>query len=478
MPEAYIALTPVHWFYLVGVLVILFTMILRKDTPLVCIAFLFGIGVVGKCSLAGGIQTIFSSIIYAISEFREVIATIALVTAFSKCLRELGSDALLMKPVSKVMRTPAVSWWILGGIMFVFSLFLWPSPAVALVGAIVLPIAVQSGLTPLAAAMAMNLFGHGFALSYDAVIQGAPAISAGAADISTTDILSKGRPLFWIMGITCVCSAFLLNRMTLAGQRKNEDQRNNLKITDLPEKQEDSGEETPEEKGDGKKQYSTTAKTLAVLTPIAFLMDILFMFLFKLKGGDATSLVAGTAVILMCVGAVMEFKAGSLEKVTEYVTDGFLFAIRIFAPVIVIGAFFFLGGNGITHILGDSYERGILNDWALWLAHHAPLNRYMTALLQLVIGGLTGLDGSGFSGLPLTGALARTFGTATGASIPVLACLGQISAIFIGGGTVVPWGLIPVAAICNVDPVELARKNMLPVFIGLTCTFLVACLVL
>ena len=90
MPEAYIALTPVHWFYLVGVLVILFTMILRKDTPLVCIAFLFGIGVVGKCSLAGGIQTIFSSIIYAISEFREVIATIALVTAFSKCLREIG----------------------------------------------------------------------------------------------------------------------------------------------------------------------------------------------------------------------------------------------------------------------------------------------------------------------------------------------------------------------------------------------------
>ena len=457
MPEAYIALTPVHWFYLVGVLVILFTMILRKDTPLVCIAFLFGIGVVGKCSLAGGIQTIFSSIIYAISEFREVIATIALVTAFSKCLRELGSDALLMKPVSKVMRTPSVSWWILGGIMFVFSLFLWPSPAVALVGAIILPIAVQSGLTPLAAAMAMNLFGHGFALSYDAVIQGAPAISAGAADISTTDILSKGRPLFWIMGLTCVCSAFLINRVTMTGKRKSEE---NLEL-ELQQK-----------------TYSRTAMILAVLTPVAFLMDILFMFLFKLKGGDATSLVAGTAVLLMCVGAVLEFKAGSLEKVTEYVTDGFLFAIRIFAPVIVIGAFFFLGGNGITHILGDSYERGILNDWALWLAHHAPLNRYMTALLQLIIGGLTGLDGSGFSGLPLTGALARTFGTATGASIPVLACLGQISAIFIGGGTVVPWGLIPVAAICNVDPVELARKNMLPVFIGLTCTFLAACLLL
>mgnify|MGYP000712528737 CR=1 FL=1 len=121
----------------------------------------------------------------------------------------------------------------------------------------------------------------------------------------------------------------------------------------------------------GKKTYSRTAMILAILTPVAFLMDILFMILFKLKGGDATSLVAGTAVLLMCAGTVMEFKVGSLEKVTEYVTDGFLFAIRIFAPVIVIGAFFFLGGNGIIHILGDSYERGILNDWLYgWLIMH------------------------------------------------------------------------------------------------------------
>lgn len=77
----------------------------------------------------------------------------------------------------------------------------------------------------------MNLFGHGFALSYDAVIQGAPAISAGAADISTADILSKGRPLFWIMGITCVCSAFLLNRVTITGKSKTEEnnEKNNEK---------------------------------------------------------------------------------------------------------------------------------------------------------------------------------------------------------------------------------------------------------
>lgn len=202
------------------------------------------------------------------------------------------------------------------------------------------------------------------------------------------------------------------------------------------------------------------------------------MLAFNLKGGDATSLVSGTAVLLMCAGSVLAFKRDSLEKITGYLTDGFLFAIRIFAPVIAIGAFFFLGGDGISSIMGDSFSGGILNDWAIWLAEKAPLNPYLIAGIQMAAGALTGLDGSGFSGLPLTGALANTFGTAVGASVPILASLGQIAAIFVGGGTIVPWGLIPVAAICNVSPLELARKNLVPVLIGFFCTFLAACFLL
>ena len=217
---------------------------------------------------------------------------------------------------------------------------------------------------------------------------------------------------------------------------------------------------------------------LALAVPSAFLADILVMLAFHLSGGDATSIVSGTAVLLMCLGSVLGYGRRSLEKVTFYLTEGFLFAIRIFAPVIVIGAFFFLGGSGITVILGEEYQSGILNDWALWLAGHAPLNQYMAAALQLLVGGLTGLDGSGFSGLPLTGALAQTFGTATGASVPVLAALGQIAAIFVGGGTIVPWGIIPVAAICGVSPSKLAGKNLLPVCLGFLAVFAVSCFLL
>ena len=221
-----------------------------------------------------------------------------------------------------------------------------------------------------------------------------------------------------------------------------------------------------------------SALFIAVFTPVAFLTDIGMMLAFGLKGGDATSLVSGTATLIMVLGAFLGFGFKAPEKVTDYLTHGFLFAIKIFAPVILIGAFFFMGGEGITTILGDSFKTGIMNDWAVWLAGKTPLNQYAAALLQMVIGALTGLDGSGFSGLPLTGALARTFSLITGGSIPVFAALGQITAIFVGGGTIVPWGIIPVAAICNVSPMELARKNLIPVLIGFICTFIAACFLL
>ena len=456
--EANIVLTPLHYVYFIGVISILIIMALRKDTPMVCVVFLFALGIVGTGNLIGGIQTVFKSVLYAATQFMEIMATIALITAFSKCLAELGSDKLIMSPMAKIMKTPAITWWVVGISTLIFSLFLWPSPTVALIGTMILPFAIKAGLNPIAAAMAINLFGHGIALSYDFIIQGAPAISASSAGISTSEILSQGRPLFIVMGITTVLSAFIINRKKLKAQPED------LLNSDL----------------NVKKEIKTTKASvaLAIATPVAFLADIAFMLIFNLNGGDATSLASGTAVVLMCFGAICRFKGNCLEKVTGYVTDGFLFAIKIFAPVIIIGAFFFMGGEGISSILPNQNQSGLLNDWALFLSNCAPFNKQAAALLQMVIGAITGLDGSGFSGLPLTGSLSQTFAAATGGSTPIFAALGQITAVFVGGGTIVPWGLIPVAAICRVNPLELARKNMLPVLIGFVCTFITACFLL
>ena len=124
MLETVIVLTPIHYVYLLGVIVILAAMIFRLDTPPVCILFLFLLGLLGLGTITGGIQAVFLSILYAAKEFMEIIATIALVTALSKCLSELGSSRILMAPMTRIMKNPSITWWILGISMFIFSLFL------------------------------------------------------------------------------------------------------------------------------------------------------------------------------------------------------------------------------------------------------------------------------------------------------------------------------------------------------------------
>ena len=83
-----------------------------------------------------------------------------------------------------------------------------------------------------------------------------------------------------------------------------------------------------------------------------------------------------------------------------------------------------------------------------------------------------------FSGISLVGSIAKIFSTALGGGIETLTALGQIPGIWVGGGTLVPWAVIPVAAICGIDPFELTKKNLKPVITGLVVTTLVAILII
>lgn len=87
---------------------------------------------------------------------------------------------------------------------------------------------------------------------------------------------------------------------------------------------------------------------------------------------------------------------------------------------------------------------------------------------MLLIGMITGLDGSGFSGLPLTGALAAPLGQTAGLDPITLAAIGQMGAVWVGGGTLVAWSsLVAVAGFAKVSVMELVRKNFVPVLLGL-----------
>lgn len=452
-----------HYIYIAMVFVIILTMSLKKDTVLPCIIGLFLIGFASSGSVLTAVQVIFNAIIAAGKEFLGIIVIISLVVAMSKALGDIGADKLMMNPLKKFMINRNIAFWILGFTMTTISFIVWPSPAIALVGAVMLPAALKTGLPAVWAAAAMNLFGHGIALSGDYFIQGAPDITAKAAGFENAgSIIQASIPLWLTMSIVTVATAFFMMQRDFK----------NFRV-------EDEISATAEIDTDSIAKYSSGTTFVAIITPLAFLLDAYFMYKYQLRGGDATALVGGTAVIIMSLVTIIEHKfTNCFEKVTDYIRDGFTFGIKIFAPVIVIGAFFFLGSEGMAkEVLGPG-ATGLLTDIGLYLADHAPLSKVPVVIMQTLIGGITGLDGSGFSGLPLVGSLAQTFSGAITISKEGLAALGQISAIWVGGGTIIPWGVIPVAAICGVEPADLVRKNIIPVTVGFIATIIVAILFL
>ena len=455
-----IELSALHWVYLLFILLIIGVMIKRRDTTLICILGIFFIGWLTTHSLTKSVGTVFNSFVYAISDLMGTILVISLIVAMSEILTESGINELIIRPVARLIKGPNLAYWTIGLVMMVISWFFWPSPAVALIGAVLLPVAVRVGLPAIGVAIAMNLFGHGIALSGDFVIQGAPSITAGAAGIPVGDVVAASVPLVFIMGIVTTITAYFFLRRDL--------KRGVLKSTE---------EELLQSQLVDKKILSLPLKILAVSIPILFLLDVVGMVLFHLQGGDATALVGGTAIFILIATTLLFHKESRLEKITEYLIKGFQFGFKVFGPVIPIAAFFYLGDVGITKIIGNVLphgSQGIVNDLGLALAAVVPLNGPVSAITLTIVGAITGLDGSGFSGISLAGSTAHLFGTAIGGGVPTLTALGQIAAIWVGGGTLIPWALIPAAAICNVDPFEMARRNLIPVFVGLIVTTIVA----
>lgn len=457
-----VELALVHWIYLLFILLIIGFMVSRLDTSILCIVGIFVIALVTSGSLTKSIMSIFSSFLYAISELLPTILIISLIVAMSMTLTQTGINDVMIAPFAKIIRTPSLAYWVIGILMMFISLFFWPSPAVALLGAVLLPVAIRAGLPALGVAMAMNLFGHGIALSGDFIIQAAPKLTADAAGLPVGDVISASIPLVIVMGVVTTVTAFIfLMRDVKKGRLQD------VKAFD--------GAVEKIEKVDALSHKQKIV--FAILIPLLFGLNVIAMFAFNLQGGDATALVGGTAILIFLLINMIGFKVGGLRKTTKRMIDGFQFGFKVFGPVIPIAAFFYLGDAGFTTIIGDylpDSSNGIVNDLGVVLAHIVPLTPEIGAATLAVVGAITGLDGSGFSGISLSGSIANLFSHAIGDGAATLTALGQISAIWVGGGTLVPWALIPAAAICNVDPFELARRNLLPVCIGLVVTTIVA----
>jgi hypothetical protein len=460
-----VELVALHWIYVVFIVLIIGFMAMRRDTTLVSILGIFLIAITATGSLSASISGIFTSFMFAITELLSTILVISIIVAMSRTLTTTGINDVMISPFSKLIKTPTLAYWTIGILMMVISWFFWPSPGVALMGAVLLPVAIRVGLPALGVAMAMNLFGHGIALSGDFIIQGAPKLTADAAGLPVSEVINASVPLVLVMGIVTTVTAFYFLKRDLKSGKLTAT--TGLSATPVTEPSQHYVN-----------LLSTSQKRFfALFIPVVFVFDVGAMFILDLTGGDATALIGGTSIFILLLITMVSHRNKGLEKTTSYLIEGFQFGFKVFGPVIPIAAFFYLGDAGFTTIIGDLLPKnsnGIVNDLGMALASVVPLSKEVGALTLTTVGAITGLDGSGFSGISLAGSIANLFATAIGAGAATLTALGQIAAIWVGGGTLVPWALIPAAAICGVDPFELARRNLVPVTIGLVVTTIVA----
>ncbi len=466
-----IQLVPLHYVYLAFIVLIIAVMVRRKDTTIICVAGIMTIGLLAAETLSGSVAGIFNSFIYAAKELLSTIFIISIIVAMSRVLIRTGINEVMVRPLTRFIRTPQAAYWSIGLIMMVVSLFFWPSPAVALVGAVLLPAAVRVGLPPIGAAIAMNLFGHGIALSGDYIIQGAPKLTADAAGLPVASVLAASVPLVLVMGTVSTLTAFWMLRKEMKSSNAQQ-QTVNLEqpSTELPV--------APESHSSIEVHTMPLhlRKAFALIVPLLFALDVVLMFVLSLQGGDATALIGGTAVVILIAVSLAAHRYNGSEETTHYLIEGFQFGFKVFGPVIPIAAFFYLGDAAITELFANPLpegSHGIVNDLGVALAGIVPMNGTVGAITMTVTGAVTGMDGSGFSGISIVGSIATMF-AGSADSAPMLTALGQIAAIWVGGGTLIPWALIPAAAICGVSPFELARRNLKPVIIGLTVTTIVA----
>ncbi|SEA18901.1 hypothetical protein SAMN05421743_103132 [Thalassobacillus cyri] len=456
-------LTAAHWVYAIVTLAVIFTMIFRKGVVLPTLLGTFLVAWVYNGSLVSGFTSVFNANLTAAKELFSIFLIITFMVALLHALKDLGADRQMIAPIQKVMTNGHIAFVMLIIVTFVISLFFWPTPAVPLICALLVPAAVRAGLPVMGAAMIVALSGQGMALSSDYVIQVAPMLSAKSAGIETAAVADKALLLSVITGAVAIGIAYMMIRKQI---RKPNDPQNEEALNTLP------GGHTKAAAS------SSRGKVFAIVVPLSMLFVMLYMAYTKFsggrmggfEGGDGAAFIGGVAVLLLSFATLAFGKSKALDRISEHITDGFVFAFKAMGPVIPIAGFFFLGSGdfaGSIMSLGEEASPAFLFDLVQAGQNVIPENMVLSAFGILIIGMITGLDGSGFSGLPLTGALSGAL--ASGNVDPAtLAAIGQMGSIWVGGGTLIAWSsLVAVAGFCGVSVMELVRKNFFPVIMGL-----------
>lgn len=452
-----------HWIYALGTVAVIATMLIRKNVLIPCIISTLLIGFVFTGTLVGAVTTTFNAQLAALVELGSIFLIVALMFAMLKALSVTGADQLLVAPIKSLMVSPAISYLVVAVSTYVISLFFWPTPAVPLVGALLVPAAVKAGLPPIAGAVAVCIAGQGMALSADIVIQGAPGLSATAAAVPVNEVTFRAGLLSLITGVIALIMAYI----SMSGEIAKFD----------PKDIETAAAE--DNSGSKDKKGAAFAPFLVGLLVVSMAAVIFFMVTLQIRGGDAAALLGGTAVIILAVATFLAEGIDALDVIADHLTDGLCFAFNVMGQILPIAGFFFLGNpESVESIMGQGAP-GYLFDIGKIIASTIPAKGLLSGFGLLGLGIITGLDGSGFSGLPMTGTLAGAIASGNESLAASLAAIGQMGAIWAGGGTIIAWSsMVAVAGIVGVPVLDLVRRNFIPVVTGLIVSTIIGILFL
>lgn len=438
--------------YFIFIIFIIIAIILKKKPIMIGAVGLLAVGIAEKLDFFNGVQVVFRSLLSTSIDLMPIILLIGLVVAMTSMLRETGTDRVIIKPFLKLKRAPAI-YWILGISLWILSLFLWPTPAVTLLGALILPIVNNTKINPIALAVGLCIFGEGIGLAGDYIIQGAPGLLAKSAGLPIEQVIEQSVPLVFGSGLL----AALIGYWKLLSL--NNSIRGEQSILDK--------EEVIRSNINEKKK-----KILAIITGAIFFIALAWLLLSGLRGDSAAAATGGITVIVLILGTLLSDYHTSLNSFVQYIQKGMRFSMEVFAPIVVIAGFFLLGTQqGNEHILFKSGP-GYLEQLAMYLADRITLNEITCSVIVVLAAILGAMSGSGFSALPLVGGIAAALGQASGISIVHLAVLGQVTAIWTDA-TIIPWGFpAVVSAVTKTESVTLVRHNTLPWLAAICFSFL------
>lgn len=487
-----------HFVYIAGVVILIAVMARRKNVivPAVIATAMTAWAYTG--SLFQGLAAPFNGLIVATTELLNIFLVLAVISAMTGAMRVMNTDTLMVQPLVRFMRNGHLAFVVLFVASYLMSLVFWPTPALAILAAVLIPAAVAAGLTRLGAAIAVAVSGQGMALGSDYIMGVAPGITASGGGLDAGIIGERALILSWIVGAVAVIVAYFLTsrgHMVIASTKEristNEEIAEVVSLSMAsrdPERELDGLAVAAQRAAadyDAKPTSSRQKRLVAAGVPLIFLAMVILLFISRftdlLPGLEVLSgaaLIGGVGFAVLFLVCHLSSK-DPLTAVAEHVVDGLVFAFKTMGVVLPVAGFVLMGvgdfSGSIMSLGEDVTGPAFLFDVIESGQGHVPSFALATCLALMVAGMLVGLDGSGWAGLPLIGSLATALGPEAGVDPETLAAIGQNAASWTGGGTLIVWSsLVAVAGVTGISVMELARRLFIPVVSGLIVAALAA----